>query len=67
MRLKVINRDYTEDKITMITSRRGCCYSIHFQELGNSDGYCPEFWGHLNKEQAKRMVDDLIGYIISET
>lgn len=65
MKIKVDGMDYTYDKIMMITSQRADCYSIRFRELGEHDGYAPEFWGHLNEKQAKRMINDLKNYLKS--
>ena len=63
MKLKVGNRDYTDEKIIMKTSIRAGCYSIRFEKLGEFNGCSPEFWGHLNKIQARKMINDLGDYI----
>tara|TARA_R100000789_G_C2930480_1_gene129032 strand:+ start:361 stop:582 length:222 start_codon:yes stop_codon:yes gene_type:complete len=56
MKIKVQDRNYTDPKIIMKTSFRGRCYSLRFENLNGED---VSGWGHLNKEQAKRMVKEL--------
>tara|TARA_R100000687_G_C6288816_1_gene90422 strand:+ start:298 stop:453 length:156 start_codon:yes stop_codon:yes gene_type:complete len=41
----------------MKTSERGGKYSIRFYHIG--ENYLPEFWGHLNKRQARKMINEL--------
>tara|TARA_R110000824_G_scaffold262608_2_gene451316 strand:- start:341 stop:589 length:249 start_codon:yes stop_codon:yes gene_type:complete len=67
VKLKVGNRNYYDDKITMKTSIRGDYYSIRFHKFGGNNEYSPEFWGHLNETQAKRMINDLKHYIKLQT
>ena len=57
MRIKVFNIEYTYDPIMMKTSERAGMYSIRFYECGKN--YMPEFWGHLNKRQAQKMINEL--------
>ena len=56
MKIKVQDREFTDPKIIMKTSFRRRFYSIRFEKLNGED---VSGWGHLNKEQAKRMVKEL--------
>ncbi|SVD69687.1 uncharacterized protein METZ01_LOCUS422541 [marine metagenome] len=56
MKIKVQDREYTDPKIIMKTSFRLRYYSIRFENLNGED---VSGWGHLNKEQAKRMIREL--------
>ena len=61
MKLKVQDREYTDSKLIMKTSVRRRRYSIRFEKLNGDHAIDP--WGHLNEEQAMRMIEDLQDFV----